>query len=245
MKKTFYVLALASLCLTHPLIAQEAAFKESSLSQKEVSTQPISADPFDNPQIIEIQKLHTQAEEGDKEATQKLVSQLETLTAQNPNNKLLLCYLGSAYTLASRDAFVGPNKLKLLKKGVQTMDEAVNAAPRDSSVRMVRAINNLMLPAFVGRRDEARADFQLLLTTIEKDPQIQHLNQRTRQAIYYFAGLSFRQLKEADRAQATWAKGLEIDKESDLAKKIMLEMGKNRRAARPTLASKKQSSVQS
>ena len=188
------------------------------------ATPPPGADPFHDPSIQAIQKLHTQAESGDKEATKLLVSRLESLSAAQPENQLLRAYLGSAYTLASRDAFPGPKKLEYLKTGLKTMDLAVEADPTAVAPRFIRAVNNFHLPAFINRRDDARADFETLLTQIDHSENT--LDPATRQAIHYYAGLAFKQLRRTEEARSAWKKGWELDHHSELANKIAAELKK-------------------
>jgi hypothetical protein len=184
----------------------------------------VTPDPFLCPQIQEIQSLHTQAEAGDKATTKALVSRLEALCAEAPDNHLLLAYLGSAYTLASRDALPGPKKLEYLKTGLKTMDQAVEADPQAVAPRFIRAVNNFHLPAFINRRDNARADFEVLLGQMEQ-PGLT-LDPATRQAIHYYAGLAFKQLRRKDEARSAWQKGWDLDHHSELATKIAAELKK-------------------
>jgi hypothetical protein len=187
-------------------------------------TTVFAADPFADSAIREIQHQHDLAVEGDKNVTKELVQKLETLTKAHPENGLYLCYLGSAYTLASRDAFPGPKKLTYLKDGIKFMDEAVAAHPTEPGVRFVRAMNNFMLPAIFQRRDNAREDFKVLVNYIDQNPN--ELNAETRQAIYYFAGLSFKQLRDLEKAHSAWTKGCSFEQESVLGKKIRVELDK-------------------
>jgi hypothetical protein len=183
-----------------------------------------AADPFQDPLILEVQALNDRSVDGDKKATTELVEKLEKLTAEHPDNYLLLAYLGSAYTLACRDAFPGPSKLTYLKNGLKTMDDAVAKAPNDPAVRFIRAINNYNLPAIISRRDNARADFEILVRQIDKDPSL--LATKTRQAIYYYAGLSFRDTRHLPEAKKAWQTGLALDEKSDLGGKIAKELKK-------------------
>ncbi len=80
------------------------------------------ADPFGDPLIRQIAERHRQAVAGDKEETKKLAADLEKWTAQQPANHLLQAYLGSVYTLCSRDAWPGPGKLDYLRRGGQLLD---------------------------------------------------------------------------------------------------------------------------
>lgn len=188
-----------------------------------------TSDPFSDPLIQKVHKMHTIAVEGDsslegdarkeslKEATKQLVPMLEDLTKELPENALLQCYLGSAYTLASRDAWIGPQKYSFLKKGLETMDAAVKRAPDSVSVRFVRAMNNYMLPFFIGRTDNAREDFQILLKQLEEGGDTLALNTETKQGIYHFAGSCMRDLKHKKRAVECWNKSIALDPQSRMA----------------------------
>ncbi|GAB4249808.1 MAG: hypothetical protein OHK005_16680 [Candidatus Methylacidiphilales bacterium] len=179
-------------------------------------------DPFKDPEIVAIHDLHTRAEQGDKAATKELIVVLEASCRSHPENALLQAYLGSAYTLASRDAFPGPAKLNYLKEGLKTMDAAVERAPNQPAVRFIRAVNNLHLPAFINRRDDARADFTIL---VEQLRQGDHgLSAATRQAIFYYAGLSFKQMRQNGAARAAWKEGLALEPDSEMATKISDEL---------------------
>lgn len=186
----------------------------------------IHADPWEAPLIKEIHKLHTESEKGDKKATKKLVKRLEELTKKNPDNALLLAYLGSAYTLASRDAWPGPSKYTFLKDGLKTMDKAVKKSPKEPAVRFIRAVNNFHLPAFINRKNKARKDFEKLLEQIEDEKTRESLNAKTVQAIYYFAGLSLKQLDRDKEAKEAWTKGKKIQGTEELSKKIEKELAR-------------------
>jgi tetratricopeptide (TPR) repeat protein len=152
---------------------------------------------------------------------------LEGLHKEKPTNSLIQAYLGSAYTLASRDAFPGPKKMEHLKVGLKTMDKAVESDPENIPTRFIRAVNNYNLPTFINRRDNAREDFEILLSQIKKKPD--QLNPLTNQAIYYYAGLSFKQLSRKDEARSAWEDGLRLDQQSDIGLKIADELKKIRK----------------
>ena len=182
---------------------------------------PPKTDPFDDPLIKSVEARHENAVNGDTKEAKALTADLEKWTAEQPTNFLLQAYLGSVYTLDSRDAWPGPGKLTYLKNGSKWLDGAVAAAPDNPAVRFIRAINYFELPAIFGKRQTARDDFQVLVKQIdgtEKTPYV--LDTKTQQAIYYYAGLSFRQLDQMPQAKDAWAKGYKLDENSDLGKKI-------------------------
>ena len=115
-----------------------------------------ASETYSHPLLNQIYEMHSLAEAGNKDATRRLVAWLEELTSEQPDNGILLVYLGSAYTLASRDAFIGPGKLRFLMAGRDCMDRAVTMRPDDANVRFIRAINNYHLPTIFNRRSIAR-----------------------------------------------------------------------------------------
>ncbi|MGZ5005195.1 MAG: hypothetical protein ACXV8H_06725, partial [Chthoniobacterales bacterium] len=99
----------------------------------------------------EIQDLYRRGLAGDKEAVRQCIDKLEAALAAEPKNQLARVYLGSAYTLRSRDLGFSPRKLQALRHGLALMDEAVAAAPNESKIRLVRALTTSSLPGFLGQ----------------------------------------------------------------------------------------------
>ena len=185
------------------------------------SVAPVS-ETYSHPHLKQIYEMHSLAESGNEDATRRLVAWLEELTAEQPENGILLVYLGSAYTLASRDAFIGPGKLRYLMSGRDCMDRAVALRPDDPNVRFIRGINNYHLPTLFNRRSIARDDFRKLVDQLSKNPEC--LDTLTSQAIYYYAGLCFSQLEEEQNARNSWQKGLDLKISGPLTAKITQEL---------------------
>ena len=183
-----------------------------------------TSETYSHPLLNQIFEMHSLAESGNKDATRRLVAWLEELTSEQPDNGILLVYLGSAYTLASRDAFIGPGKLRYLMAGRDCMDRAVAMRPDDANVRFIRAINNYHLPTIFNRRSIARDDFRKLVDQLSKDPEV--VDSLTSLAIYYYAGLCFAQLEEESNARASWQKGLELKISGPLTAKISDELNR-------------------
>ncbi len=155
---------------------------------------------------IEITKLYQRGLIGDKQAVTDCIATLEALLKNEPNNQLARVYLGSAYTLRSRDLSLGSQKLLALKKGTTLMDEAVAATPDDAHVRLVRALTNQSLPFFLGRRATARQDFEELVASISKNPE--KLAPGDRQLLFLNAGVVAKQGGDKARASDLWKRGL-------------------------------------
>ena len=203
-----------------PLIAL-FLFLASAIVTQASSTAPVS-ETYSHPLLNQIYEMHSLAESGNEDATRRLVAWLEELTAEQPENGILLVYLGSAYTLASRDAFIGPGKLRYLMSGRDCMDRAVALRPEDPNVRFIRGINNYHLPTLFNRRSIARDDFRKLVDQLSQNPKC--LDPLTSQAIYYYAGLCFAQLEEEKNARNSWQKGLDLKISGPLTAKITQEL---------------------
>jgi hypothetical protein len=184
-------------------------------------------DPFSDPLIRQIVARDRVAVAGDHEETKKLAADLEKWTAAQPQNHLLQAYLGSVYTLCSRDAWPGPGKLTYLRNGGRLLNAAVAADPLNPAVRFVRAIDFFELPAIFGQRQVARDDFQFLLRQAQGEIKSPYaLETDTVQAIYYYAGLSLKQEWLEPQAKIVWQRGLSFDPNSELGGKIRLELAK-------------------
>jgi tetratricopeptide (TPR) repeat protein len=191
------------------------------------ATPSLRPDPFSDPLIQQVEERHRKAVAGDTEETKKLTADLEKWTKEQPDNHLLQAYLGSTYTLDSRDAWPGPGKLTFLINGGKLLDAAVTADPLNPAVRFVRAIDYFELPAIFGKRQTARDDFQILLHQIDgKAKAIYALNAETIQAIYYYAGQALQQEGKNPEARDAWQRGLKVNPASDLGVKIGAELAK-------------------
>jgi hypothetical protein len=118
----------------------------------------------------EIASLYQRALAGDKSAVDRCIEKLEAALAADSKNQLARVYLGSAYTLRSRDLGFGPKKLQALRHGLALMDEAVAAEPDTPTVRLARALTTSALPAFFGRAAQSRKDFELLAEMAKRAP---------------------------------------------------------------------------
>src|SRR5688500_13135634 len=99
----------------------------------------------------QVAELYRRGLAGDAKAVELCIEKLEAVLKREPQNHLARVYLGSSYTLRSRDLGFGPKKLQVVRQGCRTMDEAVAAAPENPKVRLVRALTDQSLPFFLGR----------------------------------------------------------------------------------------------
>jgi hypothetical protein len=155
---------------------------------------------------------------GDSEAVSDCIAALEKLLTERPNDELARVYLGSAYTLRSRDLSIGPAKLSVLRKGIALMEEAAAAAPQNASVQLARAVTNEALPAFLGRRKIARQQLDQLVAQVEKNPA--KLSAADRQLLYLNAGDAEKKAGKTEHARELWQRGAALKADAKLTQEI-------------------------
>jgi hypothetical protein len=146
------------------------------------------------------------------------IAALEARLTTQPDDQLARVYLGSAWTLRSRDLSISPGKLSALRKGIALMDEAAAAAPNDAKVLLLRAVTEEALPVFLGRRKAAREQLNELVALLEKDPL--KLSPADQQLLYLNAGEAAQRAGEKARARALWERGLAIAADAKLKAEI-------------------------
>lgn len=166
----------------------------------------------------EIRELYRRALAGDKEAVEQCIVRLEAAITSQPTDQLARVYLGSAYTLRSRDMGFGPKKLKVLKQGVAIMDEAVTAVPSDPKVRLARALTTSALPGILGYAASSRKDFEELADLADRSPG--KFERGDLQIVYYHAGLAAEKSGQKDRAIARWREALRHPADAAVAARI-------------------------
>ncbi len=107
-----------------------------------------------------------------KAYAQKAVQYLEKAYQNKPDNNIIFCYLGSAYTLLAKDVGDRSQQANYVNKGFEDMDKAVRKDPDNIAIRMVRGNNSRALPRFLNRRSIAYEDFQHLAGLFEKGVQV-------------------------------------------------------------------------
>jgi tetratricopeptide (TPR) repeat protein len=149
-----------------------------------------------------VHRLYQRGLAGDKHAVDECIAKLEDRLKIEPRNQLARVYLGSAYTLRSRDLGFSAAKLTALRLGLALMDQAVTAAPNDAHIRLLRALTTQALPSLLGRRKSAQDDFEALAAMLSKEPD--KLSAADQQTVYYNAGIAAQQSGNAARARELW-----------------------------------------
>lgn len=111
---------------------------------------------------------HDVALKDSKAYAKKAVQNLEKAHLKKMDDNVVLCYLGSAYTLLAKDASDSMDRMSYVNKGVDYMDKAVRKDPENIPLRMIRANNSKSLPRFLNRRPIAYEDFEVLASLFQK-----------------------------------------------------------------------------
>ena len=171
-----------------------------------------------------IADLYGRGLRGDEQAVVDCISALEAKLAIQPADQLARVYLGSAWTLRSRDLPIGPDKLSALRRGISLMDEAAAAAPDNAHVLLLRAVTNEALPVFLGQRRAAHAQLDELLARLEKGSA--KLKPADQQLLYLNAGEAAKRAGDKERARELWKRGLTITADEKLTAEIRAAMEK-------------------
>ncbi len=186
-----------------------------------LSASPLQAAPNEQK---EIQEFYRRGLAGEKEAVEQCIAKLEAVLKGQPANQLARVYLGSTYTLRSRDLGFGPKKLQALKHGLAVMDEAVAAAPDDPKVRLARALTTSSLPGIFGRAASSRSDFDRLAQMAEATPG--RFEEGDLQIVYYQAGRSAKAAGNQARAVILWQEALRHPVDPVITTRVNAELAK-------------------
>jgi len=166
-----------------------------------------AADPFGSDAFATARRLHLAGVDGDAEAAEAAHERFQALHEQHPEQPLIRAYLGSAKLLLSRDATLPWNKQAHAEAGGEHLNAAVEAAPDDIPVRLVRAASTIELPGFFNVADQTRADIHWLTEQYEKsDPA---LDDATRARIAHLMGRQQRIDDRPESAQRWFRRAIE------------------------------------
>ena len=114
--------------------------------------------------------LHDAARDGDENAGARAIEQLSEMARKHPRNAVVLAYLGSAYAIAARDAWNPFQKTANVNRGLRNLDAAVEMAPENFVVRLIRANVQMKLPSMFARGDDAVRDMIALDVIFRRNP---------------------------------------------------------------------------
>ena len=121
-----------------------------------------AAAPQDVKSLNDALKLHDDAQNGDIRAIRPAIMALRRLRREDPWHAESAVYLGSAYAIAARDGWFGLSRLVDVARSVHHLNTALDFAPDNFEVRMVRASVQSHMPRIFGRRGAAIKDAVVL-----------------------------------------------------------------------------------
>ncbi len=95
--------------------------------------------------------FHNAALDGDEQSVDKAIECLEGLEKQSPEDIRVLAYLGSSYGLKGNYSDAVKDKVKYTNFSFDSLDYAVEIAPDDFEVRLIRWKINEAVPSMFGR----------------------------------------------------------------------------------------------
>ena len=105
--------------------------------------------------LYEAIALHDAARDGDEEAVEPAIETLTVLNRADPENVEVIAYLGSSYALVARYKTDWFARWHNGRKGLRLLDQALERAPKNFTVRMLRASVYNAMPPFLGYADDA------------------------------------------------------------------------------------------
>ncbi len=131
----------------------------------------LAAHPDDPRLLLTLGEVyHMKGAQGDKDAVKRSRALLEKLVGLEPGNAAARAWYGSVLTLCGRDAWLPIEKMRLVQKGLNEMDRAVQLAPDDVAIRLLRARNGLSLPGVFHRLDTSIGDLEHVLSLEKAHP---------------------------------------------------------------------------
>lgn len=214
MKNFVCLITILSLCVFSPLLAQTET-EDIKVRVKSLEDS-LKGDPENTQLLLQLGILyHNMGVEGDKEAVKKAEKVLKKLIDLEPKDAEAYCWYGSVLTLKGKYAWFPLNKMKYVNKGIKEMDKAIELAPDNVTVRMIRANNSLSLPDMFHRTDIAITDFEHLISMKEKNPG--SFEEDLLAEILLNMGKAYKKKGDLLKARENWQKVIETAPESEEA----------------------------
>ena len=161
-------------------------------------------DPVE-PQTIDLVAQGRQALDADR--VDDAIAIFEQAVAADANDPAALAWLGSAQVRKARTAPFF-NRPGWVRKGFNTLDEAVERFPNAFIVYMVRGLTAVNVPAMFNKTAGAVKDLSTVVAMREKNPQM--VPDAVMPSVYLNLGLAYKKNVQSDEARATWEKGKKL-----------------------------------
>lgn len=163
----------------------------------------LQTQPNDVPKLVALGRLY--AETGRIPDGLKL---LEKAVAIAPHDPAARVWLGSVQTQMSRTTEDLGERQQWAKRGMKTMDEAVEDFPTTAVVYIVRGINGVRMPDQFHRYVLAIQDFNKVLELKAQDPAM--VSDEPMPMVYLHLGLAYKKNNQKAEARATWERGRQL-----------------------------------
>jgi tetratricopeptide (TPR) repeat protein len=128
----------------------------------------------------------------------------EKAVAADPKNPAALAWLGSAQVQKARSAPL-LSRPGWIKKGFNTLDEAVERFPNAFIVYMVRGITATQVPDMFRKAPVAVKDLSAVVAMREKNPE--GVPDSMMPSVYLHLGIAYKKNGQTAEARAAWEKG--------------------------------------
>jgi tetratricopeptide (TPR) repeat protein len=183
--------------------------------------QKLKADPNDQQLLMDLGRMYyDQAAAGETDFIDKGIHCFDQALVLDSTNAVALAYRGSLWTMEARSSWWPPNKMKYLKRGGEELDRAVDLAPDNIMVRLIRGINGIGLPSYADRLQTSLEDFLLVL----KHPDFPNQTRELKAVAFYYGGLALKRADDYEKARDLFQRAISILPDSEYARRAREEL---------------------
>jgi tetratricopeptide (TPR) repeat protein len=157
----------------------------------------------------------------DANKVDEAIAFFEKAVAADPKNPTALAWLGSAQVRKAKEAPL-LEKPGWVKKGFNTLDDAVEMFPDAFIVYMVRGITATNVPDLFRKAPVAVKDLNTVVTMREKKPAM--VPDSVMPTVYLHLGIAYKKNGQLAEARAAWEKGTKAYPSSPEAKAMEKEL---------------------
>lgn len=189
-------------------------------AEKALKSKPESRDR----QLALAKLLYFQGVAGEGKAAQRSEAMFSKLQHAEPENAVVQVYLGSLQLLRGARTLAVWDKLPLINRGLEQMDQAVERAPEQLEVRFIRAVSTHHLPFFFDRSKQSAEDFAFIAPRAAEAVRSGNLEDTLATASLYHHGVNQLEAEEKAAAIEAWTTAVEIGPQTpagrDAAKRL-------------------------
>jgi len=132
----------------------------------------LAKNPKDKDSLLKLgMAYHNLANLGVRDAATKGVDYLKQADKLYSDDPLILAVLGSVVTILGREASNMVDKMRYVNEGTPLIDRAVNKAPDNVYIRLIRSDNSAGLPKMFGRGHFVKQDLLHIEEIIKRAPK--------------------------------------------------------------------------